>query len=428
MKTLLKNATIIPMTENKLSFIGNILIENGKIARIGTFDIDNISECETIECSEKLVLPSFVNGHTHLAMTLMRNYKDDSENLQAWLQEIFPIEDKLVDEDIYWASLLGIGELIKGGCTTFADMYFNTWETAKACRESGIRGIIGLPLFGEESDAKNRIINLYPRLRDAVDGAENIRIDAAVHSIYTCTAGTYKVSKEWAEKQGTYLHTHLSETKKEVDDCLKDFGTTPIKYLDSLGVLNERTYLAHGIWFDDDEIEILKERKCSIIHNPSSNCKLASGIAPVAKYRENGLNVCLGTDGASSNNNLNLLKELNLASMISSVSTSRPSSLSPYAVLEMATINGARALGLENKIGTIEIGKNADLLVMDMRKLHTSPTNDIFSAIVFSADKENIEYVFSKGRKLLDRGMLTTLDEEKIIYNTYRQWNDILRR
>ncbi len=426
MSTLLKNAKILTMTHKEGILEGDILIENGKIHALGK-DIDSTFG-EAIDLKGKIVLPSFINGHTHLAMVLMRNYKDSTENLQHWLSEIFPIEDKLNDDDIYWASLLGISEMIKSGCTTFSDMYFNTWQTAKACKESNVRGIIGVTFFGDENETKKRIRELVPRLEDAVDDDPNIRIDAAVHAIYTCTAGTYKLARKWADSRGVFINTHLSETKKEVDDCIKQFGMRPVEYLDSLGIFNSKTYCAHCVWLSDKEIDILSKKKVSIIHNPSSNCKLASGIAPVSKYIKAGINVSLGTDGASSNNNLNMLKEMNLASMLSSASTLKPSELSPFDVLKMATIDSARSLGLDDKIGTLEVGKDADLIVMDMDKVNTTPLNDPYSAIVFSSDRENIEYVFSKGIKLLEKGKLTTIDEDKTKRNVNRQWNDIKRR
>ena len=182
------------------------------------------------------------------------------------------------------------------------------------------------------------------------------------------------------------------------------------------------------MFFDDAELEILRKKDVSIVHNPSSNAKLASGIAPIAKYRTDGMNIALGTDGASSNNNLNMINEMRLASMLSSVSTGKPSALSCYDVIRMATADGAKALGLDTRIGTLEEGKEADLLVMNMKKVNTCPVNDPYSAIVFSSDARNIEYVFSSGEMLLEKGTLTTLDEDEIMKNVTMQWNDILRR
>ncbi len=427
MKTLIKNGLIIPMTGKDDIAAADLAIEDGKISEIkesieGRFD-------RIIDASGCFVLPSFVNAHTHLAMELMRNFKDDKENLQDWLSEIWPIEAKLNDKDIYWASKLGCAELIRTGCTTFADMYYHAWETAKACRESGMRGILGIAIVGDGNAARRSFETDAVRTEEAAEGYGNIRIDAAPHAIYTCSSDTYVIAAEWALENNALLNTHLSETQKEVDDCLRETGKRPVMYLDSLGIFDKaKTYLAHGVFFSDEELEILKDKDVSIVHNPSSNAKLASGIAPVAEYKKKELNIALGTDGASSNNNLNMLNEIRLASMLSSVSTRKPSALSCYDVIKMATIDGAKALGLDSRIGTLEKGKEADLIIMNMNNVNTCPVNDPYSAIVFSSDSRNIEYVFSSGRMLLEKGSLTTLDEEEIMRNVSLQWNDILKR
>lgn len=425
MRTLIKNALILPMTERNLSFVGDISIKDGFIEKIngtaGEYD-------EVIDAQGKIALPAFVNGHTHLSMVLMRNYKDTCSNLMEWLSQIWPIEDKLNADDIYYSSLLGAAELIKSGCTVFADMYFQADNTIKALKQAGIRGIIGQTFFGDEEEAKRRIRENVPILDAAIDGDDRYRIDAAVHAIYTCTDGCYKVAREWIDSRNGYMNTHLAETEGEVLNSIKDFGMKPAQYLKSLGVLNKKTYLAHGVWLDDEELKIIKESRASIIHNPSSNCKLASGIANVAKYRKMGINVGLGTDGASSNNNLNMLKEMNLASMISTVSNMDPGAVTPYDIISMATKDGAEAIGLGNKIGTIEEGKEADILLLDMSRINTTPTNDPFSAIVFSADTSNVDTLFCKGKKILENGTILTLDEKEVMEKTNKQWEDILRR
>ena len=425
MRTLIKNALILPMTERNLSFVGDISINDGFIERInstaGEYD-------EVIDANGKIALPACVNGHTHLSMVLMRNYKDTCSNLMEWLSQIWPIEDKLNADDIYYSSLLGAAELIKSGCTVFADMYFQADNTIKALKQAGIRGIIGQTFFGDEEEAKRRIRENVPILDAAIDGDDRYRIDAAVHAIYTCTDGCYKVAREWIDSRDGYMNTHLAETEGEVLNSIKDFGMKPAQYLKSLGVLNKKTYLAHGVWLDDEELKIIKESGASIIHNPSSNCKLASGIANVAKYRKMGINVGLGTDGASSNNNLNMLKEMNLASMISTVSNMDPGAVTPYDIISMATKDGAEAIGLGNKIGTIEEGKEADILLLDMSRINTTPTNDPFSAIVFSADTSNVDTLFCKGKKILENGTILTLDEKEVMEKTNKQWEDILRR
>ena len=427
MKTVIKNATILPMTERNKQISGDILIDDGIIKSAG--GNAEADDALIIDGRNHIAIPSFINAHTHLSMVLMRNYKDTCSELMSWLSEIFPIEDKLNEDDIYAASLLGAAELIKSGTTCFADMYFMSWQTVRAIKEAGIRGIIGQTFFGDEKETERRISELYPRTLEAIDGDDRFRIDAAVHSIYTCTEGTYRRAAEWAREIGGYLNTHLSETRTELDGCMNEHGMRPAEYLDSIGAfIDGRTYLAHGVWLDDKELEIIKHHNASIVHNPISNCKLASGIADIHHYKEMGINVALGTDGASSNNNLNMLKEANAASLLCTVSNMSPAAMTPYDILRMATADSAKALGLSGRIGTIEAGKDADITLINTDSVNMTPLNDPYSAIVFSADKSDIDYVFSKGKAVLEKGNLTTLDEDEIKYNTIRQWNDILRR
>lgn len=412
MKTLLKNLTILTMKDKEPLF-GDIGLDGKLIAFVGkddSFQADTV-----IDMKGKVALPGFVNGHTHLAMTLLRNYKDTQPNLQAWLSEIFPIEDKMDDRAIFAGANLGIAELIKSGCTTYADMYFMAHQTIKASLDAGIRSVQGLTFFGSGDDARARIKERFPLMEKAASGSDLVRFDAAVHAIYTCTEECYKIGSEFARTTGGMLNTHLSETFQEVQDSLKAHGMSPVHYLNSLNIFSTPTYIAHGVHIMDDEFEVLKEHNVSIIHNPSSNLKLASGIAPIARYREYGINVGLGTDGASSNNNLSMLKEANLATLISTVTTKDPMRLTPFETLKMATIDGARALGLENKIGTLEKGKEADITILDLDRVNTTPINDPYSAIVYSADTSNVDTVYCQGRELLSKGKLKTIDEKKAI-------------
>ncbi len=427
MSTLIKNAEIIPMTERDFHFCGDILIEDGRIKTVGS-GIEAKAD-EVIDASDMIALPSFVNSHTHTSMVLMRNYKDTCEELMSWLSEIFPIEDKLQDNDIYWASKLACAELIQSGCTTFADMYFMVWNTAKVVKEAGMRAVLGLAISGDAEETKKAIREKAPRIEDAIGGSDLLRLDIAPHAIYTCTAETYELSVEWAKENSRYLHTHLSETMTEVNDSLKNFGMRPAKYMEKLGVFSVPCYLAHCVHLDDEEAEMLSSyRTSSIVHNPTSNMKLASGIAPVRKYRQLGINVALGTDGASSNNNLSMIKEINTAALLSTVSNMTPSAARPYDILEMATVNGVKALGLEDRTGTIEEGKDADIVLINTADVNMTPVNDPLSAVVFACDRKNVDTVFCRGRKLLEHGVLKTLDKEEIMARTRECWQDILRR
>lgn len=426
MITLIENATIIPMTERNLSLRGSILIKDGIIDTVGEHAA--VKADEIIDASDMIALPSFIDAHTHLAMVLMRNYKDTSENLQDWLSEIFPIEDKLDDRDIYEASRLGAAELIQSGCTVFADMYFNAWNTVKAVKEAGMRAVIGQTFMNDAADAEFRIRELAPRILEEIGSDDMIRLDAAVHAIYTSTPDCYQRAAEWVQERGVRLHTHLSETRKEVDDCLSAYGKTPVELLNDLGVFQVPVYAAHGVHINGNEMDILRDNNVSIVHNPSSNMKLASGIAPVKLYREKGITLALGTDGASSNNNLSMIKEMNIAALLQTVACMTPAAARPYDILEMATAGGARALGLDDRIGTIEAGKEADIVLISTKDVNMTPMNDPFSAVIFSADRKNIDTVFCRGKKLLEHGELKTIDKTEAIRKTKERWEDILRR
>ena len=425
MTTLIRNATIIPMTERDRFLRGDILIENGRIKAVGKTDG---KADEIIDASSMIALPSFVDAHTHLSMVLMRNYKDTCENLQDWLSEIFPIEDKLDGEDIYQASRLGCAELIQSGCTVFADMYFHAWNTVRAVKEAGMRGIIGQTFMNDGKDTDFRIRELAPRTLESIGENDMIRLDAAVHAVYTSTPDCYQRAAEWVKERGVRMHTHLSETRKEVDDCIAEYGMSPVKLLESIGVLDVPVYAAHCVHTDEDDMRIMKEHGVAVVHNPSSNMKLASGIAPVRSYRELGICTALGTDGASSNNNLSMMKEMNAAAMLQTIANMTPSAARPYDIIEMATLGGARALGLDDRIGTLEEGKEADITLINTDDVNMTPVNDPFSAIVFSADRKNVDTVFCRGRKLLEHGNLLSLDKDEVTRKTRERWEDVLRR
>ena len=383
------------MADGPQTFRGDILIEDDHIASISQSVDPAEADCVR-DCTGLVAIPGLVNGHTHLSMSLMRNYKDTCANLQDWLSEIFPIEDRMCEEDIYWGSMLALAELIRSGCTSFADMYFKQWMTARACKEAGVRGFISLTLLG-------------------------------VHAIYTCTAGNYRYTRDWAKERGLVVNTHLSETRKEVDDCIREHGMRPAEYLEQLGFFDLPCYVAHGVHLSDTEAVMLAQHNVGLIHNPSSNCKLASGIAPVSRFRKLGLTVGLGTDGASSNNNLSMIKEMRLAAMISTVSTLDVGALPPYEVLKMATIDSARALRADDIIGSLEAGKRADITIINTNTANMTPVNDIFSAIVFSMSENNIDSVYINGRCVLDEGRLTTIDEDLVCREAQRCWNRLRR-
>lgn len=429
MKTLLTNALIIPMKTEGESLRGDIGIDGPHISFIGEKP-DTFVPDTTIDASTMLAMPALVNAHTHLAMELMRNYKDTAPNLHAWLSEIFPIEDKLTAKDVLTSSRLGVIELLQSGITLFNDMYLFPESTAIAVNEAGIRATLGLTLFGDLASSKQRIRE-REKLTDAAIAASKgrIRLDIAPHAIYTCSKETYQYGHAWAHDNARQMHTHLSETKKEVDDCLKEHGKTPLEYLESIGALQDLpTVLAHCVYLTESEIQMLKGMHISVAHNPSSNCKLASGIAPVATFFRNGINVAIGCDGSSSNNNQNLFEEMHLSSLLSTVLTGDIAGLTPFQTLKMGTINGAKAFGMDKKIGTLEVGKEADIILIDLNKAHLTPLNDPFSALVYAAQASDVDTVFCQGNMVMHKRKVLGLDQERVQKEVESCWQDIQGR
>ncbi|MCH3917017.1 MAG: amidohydrolase [Spirochaetia bacterium] len=423
MNILIRNALIIPMTKRNYSYKGNLYIKEGKISDGKDFKADKI-----IDASHMIAMPSLVNAHTHAAMELMRNYKDTAPDLMSWLSQIFPIEARLTDEDIYWASKLATAEMISTGCTVFNDMYFMQENTIKATLESGIRGSIGLTLFGDIDDTKQRI-SKFDEFLPKYSQEDLITFMIAPHAIYTTTAASYLYAHDWIKERHLRMHTHMSETQTEVKDCLTQHKTTPLMYLEKEGALEDiNVVLAHGVYLTNDEVKLCKERDFSIVHNPSSNCKLASGIAPVSKFRKAGITMALGTDGSSSNNNLDMFEEMHVAALLSSVSTMDPIANTPYDILSMATTGGAKALGLADKIGTLEEGKDADIILVDTHKPHLTPLNDPFSALVFAAQGSDVDTVLCRGKILMENRNFTTINVNEIMKQTEACWASIQNR
>ena len=399
MKKLIKNAFILEMIGNKPNVQKkDILIEGNKIAQIG----ENLSvlDAEIIDSNNMLVMPGLINTHTHAAMSIFRGYKDDKA-LMDWLNNaIFPVEDKLEPEDIYWASYLSYIEMIKTGTTTFNDMYFMEENTINAIEESGIRGVVSWCI------TDNSIKDKIEQTRNYVEkynknSNSRIKVLVSGHAPYTCNPETIKLCLNLAKELNTGIHIHLAETLDE-EKIIKDtYGKTPTEYLNDLGVFEVPVVLAHGIYLSENDIKILKNIKGGISHNPISNCKLSSGICKVTEIRKNNINVGIGTDGAGSTTTLDMFEEMKLAAYLQKVSTFNPTSIKAYDILKMATIEGAKVLGLEQEIGSIEVGKKADLIWIDMNKTHLFPANDICTNLVYSANGNDVNSVMIDGKMIM---------------------------
>lgn len=414
---LIKNALILsPNTnfENKQS----ILIKDNLIAEISS-QIDESNASKIIDATGKIVIPGLINTHTHLSMTLFRGLADDL-SLDSWLNDhIWPMEANLNGDFCYIGALLGAVELIKSGTTTFSDMYFYMEDVARAIDEAGIRAVLsyGMIDFGDEEKRKNEIkANL--ELFEACDGMADGRIKVffGPHSpYYTASEELLIKVRELADEYNMGIHIHVSETQKEIEDVSSQKGLRPFEYLDKIGFLGPDVVAAHSVWLSDNEIEIIKKNNVKISHNPCSNMKLASGVAPVSKLIENDICVSIGTDGASSNNNLDLIEELKTASLLQKVSTLDPKVLNSDEAIAMGTIKGAEALGLESEIGSIEVGKKADIVLIDTNSANMVPdSSSLSSNIIYSANGSNVDTTICDGKILMENKKLTILDEEEI--------------
>ncbi len=391
----------------------NVGVEGNQIAYVGREDVRGELE---IDAREKIVIPGLFNAHTHLAMTLFRGYAEDLP-LKEWLEnKIWKVEKLLTARDVYWGSLLGILEMLKSGTTAFSDLYIFMDEVAKAVGESGIRAVLsyGMADRGDEDKAKKELKIGTDFVRNW-DNAFNGRIRAVFgpHAPYTCTPDFLVRVKEKARELNTHVHIHVSETRWEVEYVRERYGKTPVRLLEDIGFLDEKTVLAHVVWIDDEEMRILRDKKVSVVHCPISNLKLASGIARVKEMHDLGINVCLGTDGASSNNTYNLFEEIKMTSLLQKVTTGRADALKAKEVLRMATENGYKAYGLKG--GKIERGYLADLVLIDRRKPNFCPTYDPINSLVYASYGCEVTHIVVDGELVVEDGIVLTLDEDRII-------------
>lgn len=390
----------------------NIYVSGDKISKITQGEVEGAN---VIEGKNKFATPGLVNAHTHASMTLLRSYSDDKA-LMDWLQkDIWPIEDKMTRKDIYWGAALAAVEMIKSGTTAFADMYGPCMEeVAKVVDESGLRGCLsqGLISFvnGDKKLADN--VALYKNFHGTADG--RITIMLGPHAIYTCPPDFLKKVVNEAQKLGAEIHMHMNETKTEIDDCVKSYGKRPFEVVAETGLLDLGFLAAHCVYLSDEEIEIIKDKKVRVAHNPGSNMKLASGICPATKLLSKGVTVAIGTDGASSNNNLDMLEEMRLAALLAKVDTLNPLAVPAAQAIQMATENGAKALNLAN-VGRLEEGCKADIVLWNMRGVDWQPNYNPASLLVYSANSSAADTVIVDGKILMQGRELKTLDEEKIL-------------
>ncbi len=373
-----------------------------------------------IDAAGGIVMPGLINTHTHLPMTLFRGLADDLP-LMDWLNDhIFPAEARFIQPGtVGWGTLLACAEMLLSGTTCCCGGYFHEDAVARAVAESGLRavlaqGVIDFPAPGVADPADN-VVHARDYARRWSGRHRLITPSIFCHSPYTCSDGTLKAAKAAANDLGLIFQVHVAETRFERDQSIAEKGNSPVAHLDRLGILDGRTLMAHCVWVDEADIEIIAQRGCVVAHCPESNMKLASGIAPVTGMRSAGITVSLGTDGCASNNNLNLFGEMGAAAKLHKVATFDPTAMDAASVLKMATIDGARAIGLADRIGSLEIGKQADIIVLDTRSPHLTPIYHPVSHIVYAAGGADVRHVLVAGKPVVKDRRLMTIDIEAVI-------------
>ena len=421
MKTLFKNADILLFENGIYNVIKNayLAVNGDRIAYIGKDMPDG--DFDTVkDMTGKLLMSGLYNCHNHCPMVLLRGVGSDLP-LNEWLfNKVFPIEDKLTADEIYAGTNLALLEMLACGTVSFSDMYFEPQVTARAVAESGMKANLTRPVqsFDPNEEPKDSFrIAQSLELYDEWNKAENDRIliDFSIHAEYTCTEKIARAYSEECNKRGGLMHIHLSETVKEHNECKEKYGKTPTQWFNDLGTFDSRAFAAHCVTLEDSDMEILLNKGVNVVHNPSSNMKLGSGFARVQKMLDMGINVSLGTDGAASNNNLDMIEEMHLASIIHNGYMQDATVMNADTVIKMATLNGALLQG-RNDCGDLKVGNKADIIAISLDKPHLRPVIDEKALITYSAQSSDVCMTMVDGKILYENGEYTTLDKEKIYY------------
>lgn len=425
MSILLRGGYVLTQNERREIVEGDVLVEDDRIAEIG--DVRTEADRE-IDCRGSVVMPGLINNHNHVANTIMRGYADDV-HLEQMLEKTFVVDDKITTRDVQIASLAGCVEMIRAGTTSFTDMFYWENEVARAVRQSGIRGFLGWVVLDREMSTQRGepLKNCESFIRDH-RGQELVNPLVAVHGVYTCSEDTFLGAGELAEREDVPVHFHLSETRKEVYDHMEKYGTRPPEWLEQIGFLSERGIAAHCVWLTINEIRILARRGVSAVHCPVSNMKLASGgYAPLPEMYEHGMTVSLGTDSPLSNNSLDMFEEMKFCSLMHKASRWDATVIPAQKALDMATIDGARALGMGDVLGSIEVGKKADIAVVNTQRAKHAPLlkSRIPSHLVYSCNGNDVTHTIVDGKIVLDASRVTNVNEEDVINGLQEAAHDI---
>lgn len=426
MKILIKGANVLQPDYS--TDIADIAVENDKIAAVGNIPEGFVAD-HIIEGKDHFAVPGLVNAHTHASMTLLRSYADDME-LMDWLNnKIWPLEAKMKEQDIRIGAQLALVEMIRTGTTAFADMYGPWMEiVADETIGAGIRGILSRGAIGFMPGAMKTLeenVELFRNYHGSGDG--RISVLLGVHAPYTCPPDFCQAAAKASVENGINVHIHMSETQAEIKEIQEKYGKRPFKYIEDTGLFQRPSIAAHCVWLDDEDLAIMKKHQVTPVHNPGSNMKLASGVAPVPWLLAQGVQVALGTDGASSNNNLDMLEEVRLAAMLHKVKELDPLAVDAAQALRMGTEYGAKALWLDN-VGKIEAGAKADIVLYDMRRPEWCPRHNLVSLLVYSANSSSADTMLCNGRIIMEKGELKTMDEEKILFEANKCALDLVNR
>lgn len=369
---------------------------------------------ETIDAKDKLVMPGLINMHTHAYMSVLRNYADDVDFGEWLFQRCMPVEDRLPVEAAYWTNQLAFMEMLRTGTTTYVDMHMYRCQSAKAAKDAGMRAYIGRGLVGEDlyTDGMRRFQEAVDEMEEY--GSDTLKFILSPHAIYSASTKLMEQVVSESKKRGLLHQTHLSESVTEIEDCIKKYGKTPVKLLNDIGFLDDETILAHCVQMRDDDMDILLKSGATVVTNPASNSKLGNGFAPICRMKEMGINVALGTDGCASNNTLNMFREMGILSLfhkgLEKDSTAMPSEY----VVNMATVNAAKALHRENELGVIKEGAIADIIFVDLKTPSMFPANNIVSSLCYSANGSEVNSVMIDGEFVMKDRILLTIDEERV--------------
>jgi 5-methylthioadenosine/S-adenosylhomocysteine deaminase len=411
---------------------GAVAIKDGKVSYVGKSTLaSGIKAKIRIDAEGKVALPGLVNCHTHVPMTLFRGIAED-QPLGTWLKRtIWPLEAKLKPEDVYAGALLGCLEMIKSGTTCFADMYFHEDMVARATEKSGLRSVLAQGIF-EAGNRKRgeKLLNESIRFAKDFHGYANdrIRVMLGPHAAYSCSPELLIKIMENASELGVGVHIHLAESDAMFRELKRNLGSGEVEFLEKLGFLEGHVLAAHCINLSRKDMRILSNHDVNVVHVPVANTKLGLGVARIRDLVDLGVNVSLGTDGPASNNSLDMFETMKIAALLQKLVYQNPTIMPAFQVLEMATINGAKALGLEDSIGSIEVGKKADIILIDLSKPHLKPLHNIYASIVYSARSSDVDTVIVDGKTLMENGQIKALDEQAIIEKAEKTSSDLLSR